>query len=432
MFTETAVSETERRQALEAVLSSRTFARTAQLRAFLQYICERQFDGRPEELTEYQIAVNVLGRAKDYNLADDSAVRNRAYELRQRLEKFYSQEETNAPVQIEIPKGSYVPSFIRKNPGLVAEFAAIAPPLARPTPRQKRLADLRLLIAAAAILGLLSGYALNQSRQPRVPAVLRNAWGPLGDPGSELLISIATNLHLIVRPHIAPQRFRFPAPDSLREVYGPERPLGAEIPLFMEPAQLSVPLAEMIATNTLCNMRVAFGGACQILPEAEAPVAALRGRNAILIGSGTNSRTAQILLRNLPWTVDYTTDGLIAILDQRKPAGHNTVFPAQPLGGFSGTQYGLLTVINSLGPGGKPKRLVIISGIGSASVQSAVEFWCSPQHMRELQNRFQASGLKDFPWSYQLLVRCRTAGIRPLSYEYAAHVVVQKQADGAQ
>ena len=431
MFIETAVSEVERRQALEAVLNSRTFARTAQLRAFLQYICDRQVDGHPEELTEYQIAVNVLGRAKDYNLADDSAVRNRAYELRQRLEKFYGQEETNALVQIEIPKGSYVPSFIRrKNPTKVIEVAAPAPQPG-PYPQTGPISP-RLLIAAAAILGLLAGYALNQSSSPRVPAVLRGAWGPLGDPGGELLISIATNLHLIVRPHILPQRFRFPAPDSLREVYGPERPLDAETPLFMEPAQLSVPLAEMIATNTLCNMRVTFGGACQILPEAEAPVAALRGRNAVLIGSGTNSQTARILLRNLPWTVDYTPDGLIAILDQRKPAGHNTVFPAQPLGGFSGTQYGLLTVINSMGPGGKPKRLVVISGIGSASVQSAVEFWCSPQHMRELQDRFRAGGLKDFPWSYQLLVRCRTTGIRPLSYEYAAHVVIRKQADGAQ
>ena len=107
--------------------------------------------------------------------------------------------------------------------------------------------------------------------------MIRDAWGPLAEPGDALLISIATNLHLIVRPHIPPRPGRIPAPGELDAIYGDTRPRQPGVPLYMEPAQLSVPLAELAAVATLTNMRQAFGGGYQLLPEAEAPVAALRG-----------------------------------------------------------------------------------------------------------------------------------------------------------
>ena len=432
MFTESAVPEAERREALEAVVNSHTFARSAQLRAFLKYICERQFAGHPEELTEYQIAVNVLGRAKDYNQADDSAVRNRAYELRQRLEKFYLLEGSHAEVRIEIPRGSYVPCFTRRPPSLAAAHSstdeAVAPRPAAPVEKPHLRVWATIVIAfVMALSGVGLGLFLGRSHPPKI---IKEAWGPLAEPGEDLLISVATNLHMIVRPHIAAHPWRFPAPEQLHSVYGPTRPLEPATPLFMEPAQLSVPFAEMIATTTLCSMRSAFGGSYQILPESEAPVAALRGRNSILIGSGTNSEAATILLRNLPWTIDFTPNDMFAVIDQRKPSGRNEIFVAQPTGSpVPGVQYGLLTVITGTGANGKLIRTVVISGMGSAGVQSAVEFLCSPAHMREMKERFRAAGISGFPSVYQVIVRCRTAGLRPLSYEYVNHVVVQRETD---
>ena len=43
---------------------------------------------------------------------DDSSVRRRAYALRQKLEEVYAKELTDAPIRIDVPKGSYVPRFI--------------------------------------------------------------------------------------------------------------------------------------------------------------------------------------------------------------------------------------------------------------------------------------------------------------------------------
>ncbi len=430
MVTDTDVTPAERRQALEAVVNSQVFARSAQLRSLLRYICEREIEGHPEQLTEYQIAVNVLGRSKDYNLSDDSAVRNRAYELRQRLEKFYQQEQPSAKVRIEIPRGSYVPQFLRRH----------APPLppAASNPREsafvqteRKLSRRPLpiwIVAALAIstgvLGLAIGLGLNR---PQVAGIVRDAWGPLAEAGRDLTICVATNLHMIVRPHIEPQRLRFAAPAEIRDVYGSVRPLEPGVPLFMEPAQLSVPLAEMIGVTQLCNVRVKFGGAYQILPESEAPVSALRGRDAFLIGSGTNSQAATILLRNLPFTIDYTSNDQFAVFDRRKQSGKQAVFVCQPFREpVAAIQYGLISVISGTSSSGKPTRTVVLSGVGSASIQAAVEFFCSPLRLGDMKRLFEAEGGKGFPAIYQIVVRSHTASSRLMSYEYVTHAVVQK------
>src|SRR5215831_5007858 len=127
------VSESEKREALEAALNSTTFARSAQLRAFLRHICEMELAGRTGELTEYEIAVVVLGRRKNVDLSDDSSVRNRAYELRQRLEKYYSSEQTGSGVRIEIPRGGYAPIFVRHS----AAVPALNPPVVMVAPERR-------------------------------------------------------------------------------------------------------------------------------------------------------------------------------------------------------------------------------------------------------------------------------------------------------
>jgi hypothetical protein len=47
------ISVEDKRQTLERVLESRTFARSDQLRAFLRYVCEAEFEGRARQLNEY-------------------------------------------------------------------------------------------------------------------------------------------------------------------------------------------------------------------------------------------------------------------------------------------------------------------------------------------------------------------------------------------
>jgi hypothetical protein len=85
--------------------------------------------------------------------------------------------------------------------------------------------------------------------------------------------------------------------------------------------------------------------------------------------------------------------------------------------------YGPLSVITSANSSGKVTRTVVVSGEGQAGVQAAAEFFCSAQSLRELKSRFRAAGMRGFPPVYQVVVRCKTSGVRLISYEYAGGAV---------
>jgi hypothetical protein len=413
------VTTSEKQEALDLALNSRTLSRSAQLRSFLQYICEMDMAGRGQELTEYQVAVEVLGRRKDMATSDDSSVRNRAYELRQRLERLYASEAPQAPVRIEIPRGGYVPHYVRFKPVIPVEVVVVPQAV-------KRRFDYRLPGAlAAALFCLAGGWQLGRwSAQPNRPAVLVDAWGPLAESGGELAICIATNLHLLVRPHIEPTRLRYRAPDELYHLFADSRPLNPGETLYMEPASLSIPLQDSVAAFTLAKTRESLGGSYQILPEAEAPLASLHGRNAIIIGTPVNSIAATVLLKNQPFNIGFTSGDELVVIDQRKPAGQNEAYVGHFLNApAESTLYGLLTVIPGADAAGHPKRTVLVAGTGSAGVQAVAEFFSSPDRMRELKARFASAGLKDFPPEYQVVVRCRVMGGRLISFEYLTHAI---------
>jgi len=109
-------SATEKREALEEVLQSAAFFRAEQLRNFLRYICEMELAGRGGELCEALIGVEALGRPADYTPAEDASVRRRASDLREKLQEVYATELAGAPVRIELPKGKYIPRFVRVEP----------------------------------------------------------------------------------------------------------------------------------------------------------------------------------------------------------------------------------------------------------------------------------------------------------------------------
>jgi len=109
-------SPPEKREALEEVLRSATFFRADQLRNFLRYICEMEFAGRGNELCESLIGVEAFGRPADYSPTEDASVRRRAGDLRDKLQEVYSTELADSQIRIELPKGKFVPRFIRVAP----------------------------------------------------------------------------------------------------------------------------------------------------------------------------------------------------------------------------------------------------------------------------------------------------------------------------
>jgi len=110
---ESAVNRLEAERAeLEMVVASGVLGRTNNLVRFLVFVCEKYFDGAIDEIKEYSIAVQVLGRPKDFDPQVDTIVRVTAHALRKRLEEYYRTAGSRHQVRICLPSGHYVPKFI--------------------------------------------------------------------------------------------------------------------------------------------------------------------------------------------------------------------------------------------------------------------------------------------------------------------------------
>jgi hypothetical protein len=100
------------RAEVEAVLSSEMFKRARSLRQLLSYVCQKYFSGEGPNIREYNIAVEALGRAADFDPNADTIVRVEASRLRKRLRDYYATEGADHPIQLLLSNTGYAPQFV--------------------------------------------------------------------------------------------------------------------------------------------------------------------------------------------------------------------------------------------------------------------------------------------------------------------------------
>ena len=109
----TAASFDKEKFEVESILASGIFSRAPNLALLLKYVCEKYFEGAAEEIKEYNIAIEALGRPQDFDQKRDSIVRVEAHRLRKRRQQYYDLEDgANHEFRIEIPSGQYAPVFV--------------------------------------------------------------------------------------------------------------------------------------------------------------------------------------------------------------------------------------------------------------------------------------------------------------------------------
>lgn len=107
-------SPEESRAALRLVLASEAFRSSPQLAAFLEFIANAALDGESDRIKSYTIGVKVLRRPVDFDPQLDPTVRVEATRLRRALDRYYAGPGAADPVVIELHRGSYVPTFTRR------------------------------------------------------------------------------------------------------------------------------------------------------------------------------------------------------------------------------------------------------------------------------------------------------------------------------
>jgi hypothetical protein len=120
------------------IVDSPQFCKSPRLSQFLLYIVAKTIAGRQSEVTEQQIGVHVFGRPHGYRTVDDNIVRSYARQLRKRLTEYFAGDGIDHEIRIEIPLGSYLPTFT--SPALEKKVLAMPAELAQGQPRPAALA----------------------------------------------------------------------------------------------------------------------------------------------------------------------------------------------------------------------------------------------------------------------------------------------------
>jgi TolB-like protein len=142
------------RAQLRRILESPLFSGARRLSQFLQFVVTRSIEGQVGDIKESLIGVEVYGRDPSYDPKTDSIVRAEASRLRAKLREYYETQGTNDPIRIELPKGSYTPTFLLNSGNSAPDPVPVPAP--KPTPKARLLWH---WVAAAAGLVLLAVIA---------------------------------------------------------------------------------------------------------------------------------------------------------------------------------------------------------------------------------------------------------------------------------
>jgi hypothetical protein len=431
-----AVSDDEKRQALARVLGSRTFSRSDQLRAFLRYVCEAELEGRAHQLNEYALGVSVLGRRDGYSPAEDSGVRSRAYELRNKLKSYYRDEAPEDPILIEIEKGAYVPRFQRRemgprpgddraadDPSAPAPTEAIPPNLGASEPRRP-VARASVVALTAALLLAAVGWFLFWQARTRSPAAVGLApraatpemqalWRPFLDPSTPLQICFESRLF-----------FHAPAAD-----------------LVVRDSQINQ-VADLVRSKPLAAFQERMGAAQLVETRDYADVGAVQaafllGRllpreialknatalgwedlwnsNVIFLGKANANPTIRRVLGDAGLDFIETEHGS-AVRNLRPRAGEATEYLQATTHG-TGKKYGVITVL----PGPQPNHhMMILTGSGAELLWALAQSVADPVQVAQMVTRV-GGGARDLPASFQVLIEATFESNVPINIRYVTH-----------
>src|ERR1700753_4276052 len=99
------------REQLSRLLAHSLFTNSKRYPVLLAYVVEQALLGNASDLKERTIGVEAFGREPSYDVNLDPVVRTTAAEVRKRLVQYYYTPDHAGELIIEMPVGSYVPSF---------------------------------------------------------------------------------------------------------------------------------------------------------------------------------------------------------------------------------------------------------------------------------------------------------------------------------
>ena len=176
------VSAEEVETQLQRILASPLFRNAPRHCRFLSFVVKKTLIGEAGAVKEYLIGLEVFDRDSGYDPGTDPIVRAEARRLRTRLNNYYREFGRHDAVHIDLPKGTYVPSFCRngatdpQRPAAenLSSLSAAKPqadgPSVASARREKAKLPTWVMWGAVALTILVLGYGIHLLRREKRPA----------------------------------------------------------------------------------------------------------------------------------------------------------------------------------------------------------------------------------------------------------------------
>lgn len=353
---------------LARLLESSHFRNSKRSQALLRFVVEAALAGDQNSLKERCIGAGVFGREAAYDTAQDPIVRNVAIEVRKRLAQYYLEPEHAAELRIELPSGSYVPSF-------QAETAAVEPT----APQPKTHGSPRRWIAAVAALAVVAAAAAFLWATRRTPASdLEAFWEPLFRDGSAVQVSIGqpTRLYRFTGPRMAELNKVFGGGKS-GDATGSRPPIGPDEVVWVAPEYLF--LRDALAGFKVATWIQSKGHASRLASVAQTNYSELRHAPLVAIGAFNNAWSIRVTAELRFVFDDRVIDGVAyhCIVDRRDPT--NVLWKvAQPASGGMSEDYAIVTRVFEPTT---EKTVLSVAGIETYGTLAASEFVTEPTYL---------------------------------------------------
>jgi hypothetical protein len=406
-------------QQIERIVHSEQFRSSEVLRRLLTFLSEKAIAGEADNLKEYVVAIDGLGKSSTYDPQHNSAVRIQMGRLRQRLAEYYRSEGKNDPMIVELPKGRFRLTFEeRSNSPILGQESSLPSVLPvsttklldSPPRRPTKLSLMQLVAGIMAIVLLVGlGYVLGHSTARQQNAAdhgqdLETLWAPFLSRKLPLILSIEDPLFAEIRsnPGVYVRDRSMNEWTDVVSSAALNKLTGALNQSEMHPSRYYTAFGEAEASFLLGGLLKTPESALSIVRTSQLSWQQLADNNVIFVGV-QNLFFNQ--LRNMPIAPQLVPE-LNGVRDEHpgkgQPAFYADEYTTAP--SEQGTIYALVTHLP--GPNGK-NDIESFTSNRSAGYLGAVQSFTDPQfaHMLAIKLKEETGG--KVPRFYQVLFRVR-------------------------
>ena len=412
----------EARAQVDRILQSRIFRASEVLCHLFAYLAEKSLDGTGDELKEYTIGLDALGKPASFDPRQESVVRMHTARMRQKLSEYYRTEGADDPVIVDMPKGGFRVTFEPRR-------TVPAPIEVREPARGWRRREM-VLVGALAVTISCAAYFMTRlwrvegadntsssissmSAGTWTPA-LRQLWEPLLSSSRRLVVCVATPLFVsvpgfgVVREASINDWDDVPASRRLSSLEGALR-AGMTEPSYGYTEAGTATGAFLLGQFLAPRKQAVLITRANVMSWPE-----IAEDNVIFLGPATGIHQTEDIQTDAQFVLDPT--GVRNLSPRSGEPAFIQDHPAEG-GAESGVSYALISRVPAMnGPG----AILMLSGNQIASVMGGVQAFTNPDLAQMLVSRLK-TGSGSIPKYFQVVLSVKAMDDVPVKIEYMFH-----------